>query len=89
MSAARFVVSGGVQGVWFRASTRGQAVALGLRGHAVNLDTGDVEVVAAGAPDALETLARWLQVGPPLARVERVTRESHEDAAVGDGFRCG
>lgn len=45
-----------MQGVWFRASTRDQALALGLRGHAVNLDDGSVEVVAAGLPDALDAL---------------------------------
>ena len=46
MAAARFIVHGKVQGVWFRASTRDVAVRLGLTGHARNLANGDVEVLA-------------------------------------------
>ena len=40
VKAARFLVSGKVQGVWFRASTRAQAERLALRGHARNLVDG-------------------------------------------------
>lgn len=85
MSAARFLVSGKVQGVFFRASTREQAQRLGLRGHARNLADGRVEVVAAGDAEALDALEAWLQEGPPLAQVERVEREPYEDD-VGAGF---
>lgn len=56
MQAARFVVSGVVQGVWYRASTRERAVALGLVGHARNQTDGSVEVVAAGSAAALGAL---------------------------------
>lgn len=78
MATARFLVSGKVQGVCFRASARDEARRLGLAGWARNLADGGVEVLAAGAPealDALDALERWLRVGPPLARVERVRRE--------------
>ena len=74
MDAARFIVHGKVQGVWFRASTRAQAERLGLRGHARNLADGSVEVVAIGEAEALDALGRWLQAGPPLARVDAVVR---------------
>ena len=74
MSAARFRVTGKVQGVWFRAATRERAQALDLRGHARNLDDGAVEVVAHGAEEALAALAAWLEHGPPLARVDAVER---------------
>jgi len=87
--AARFVVGGKVQGVWFRASTREQALGLGLRGHAINLEDGDVEVVVAGPSDSIEQLRNWLDHGPPLARVDRVSREAIDDAGVGAGFSCG
>jgi acylphosphatase len=73
--AARFVVTGRVQGVFFRASTRTEALRLGLDGYANNLPDGRVEVHAEGAPAALAALAQWLQHGPPLARVEAVQRE--------------
>ena len=66
--AARFLVSGQVQGVFFRASTRFEAQRLGLGGYARNLADGRVEVLAAGTPQAVEQLARWLQHGPPHAR---------------------
>jgi acylphosphatase len=68
----RFVVSGRVQGVWFRASTRQQAEQLGLSGHAVNLPDGRVEVVACGSEAAVEALATWLWRGPELASVTDV-----------------
>ncbi|AAW76867.1 acylphosphatase [Xanthomonas oryzae pv. oryzae KACC 10331] len=74
MQAARFVVSGVVQGVWYRASTRERAVALGLVGHARNQTDGSVEVVAAGSAAALGALEAWLWQGPPAATVEAVTR---------------
>ncbi len=74
--ARRFWISGRVQGVWFRAGTREQALALGLSGYARNLLDGRVEVLAQGEPAALDALQRWLQRGPPLARVERVDVES-------------
>jgi acylphosphatase len=86
MAAARFVISGRVQGVGFRASTRAQAEALGLRGYARNLEDGRVEVLASGPTDSLERLERWLQHGPSMARVESVSRADAEQAAVGDRF---
>lgn len=76
MSARRFLISGKVQGVFFRASTRDQAEALGLTGHAINLSDGRVEVVAHGDTDALDQLGQWLQHGPDAARVDRVDVEA-------------
>ncbi|MEG8143755.1 acylphosphatase [Xanthomonas hortorum pv. gardneri] len=74
MQAARFVVTGVVQGVWFRASTRERAVALGVRAHARNQADGSVEVIAAGTDAALNALETWLWQGPPAAKVATVTR---------------
>ena len=69
-AAARWYVSGRVQGVFFRASAREQALRLGLDGRAVNLADGRVEVVASGTPEALAALEAWLRQGPPRARVD-------------------
>ncbi len=88
MAQARFRVSGRVQGVGFRAWTRNQALALGLHGWARNLADGDVEVVAAGTPDALDALAARLLQGPVTARVDRLDRQAH-DAPVPAGFLTG
>ena len=84
-SAARFFVSGKVQGVWFRASTRDEALRLGLRGHARNLDDGRVEVLAVGDAVAIDALAAWLRHGPPRARVDQLERCEAEGGA-GSGF---
>lgn len=88
-AAARFVVRGHVQGVWFRASTREQALALGVSGIARNRDDGSVEVMARGDVAALDALERWLHDGPPRARVDSVRREAVGIDAVPDGFGTG
>jgi len=84
----RFVISGHVQGVWFRDSTRRQADRLGLTGYARNLPDGTVEVVACGASGAIDELRRWLHDGPPLARVESVVELDCDDPAPA-GFGTG
>jgi acylphosphatase len=76
MPTARFIVSGRVQGVFFRASAREQALAMGLTGHAMNLDDGRVEVLASGSSEALDSLEQWLQQGSPAASVDKVFREN-------------
>lgn len=76
MSTARFTISGSVQGVAFRAAAREQALALGLTGHALNLDDDRVEVVASGKADDIDALERWLQEGPQAAEVAKVFREN-------------
>lgn len=81
MPCARFIVTGRVQGVFFRASTRNEAVRLGITGHAKNLADGSVEVVACGPDDALAELEAWLQHGPPLAHVASVRSEGLPDQA--------
>lgn len=86
MPGARFLVEGKVQGVFFRASTRAQALGLGLRGWARNLPDGRVEVVAMGEMRALDALAQWLEDGPPAARVDAVVREGADDDVQAEGF---
>ncbi|MFT3896816.1 MAG: acylphosphatase [Thermomonas sp.] len=86
MAAARFLVGGKVQGVFFRASTREQALKLGLRGYAKNLPDGRVEVLAEGDERALDALERWLHVGPPMAKVETVERGDAGAEEVSEGF---
>ena len=72
MIARRCHVSGRVQGVFYRASTREYAVRLGLAGYARNLDDGRVEVLIVGEPPAVESLIQWLHTGPPAASVNSV-----------------
>jgi acylphosphatase len=76
VTCARFIITGKVQGVFFRASTRECAVRLGLTGHAKNLVNGNVEVAASGSREAVDELDAWLHHGPPAAQVECVLREA-------------
>jgi acylphosphatase len=81
MVCRRCLVSGHVQGVYFRASTRQLAQSLGVTGYARNLRDGRVEVLACGADGAVAALCAWLSDGPPGARVSEVQCESHEAEA--------
>ena len=80
MIAKRCVVSGKVQGVWFRASAKREAERLGVTGHAKNLPDGSVEVLACGDADAVSALIEWLHAGPPQAKVAKVLVEDAEVA---------
>jgi len=84
--ARRFTIKGRVQGVWFRDSTRKKAESLGLSGHAINLNDGNVEVLACGDEAAIDQLAGWLQSGPPMAKVTQVIEDDAEWEDVA-GFR--
>ncbi len=72
VQAIRCIVSGRVQGVYYRAATAEQAQRLNVDGWVRNLADGRVEVVAAGEPEAVAALTRWLWQGPPAASVDAV-----------------
>jgi acylphosphatase len=74
----RFLVSGRVQGVFFRAATEAAARRLGVTGWVRNLVDGSVELVACGEDVNLAELERWLWQGPPRARVEQVQSREAE-----------
>jgi len=63
------IAEGRVQGVFYRASARSEALSLGLTGWVRNLENGNVEIVAEGAAEKLEALAAWCRKGPPGALV--------------------
>jgi len=71
----RCLVAGRVQGVFYRASARFQAQALGITGYARNLADGRVEVLACGEPEALARFQEWLRQGPSGAWVSGVSCE--------------
>jgi acylphosphatase len=84
----RFRVTGKVQGVFFRQSTRIEAKRLGLRGTARNLSDGSVEVFALGEALAVDELRVWLGQGPAQARVDDV-RELIASEEVGTQIPAG
>lgn len=68
----RFVVTGRVQGVAFRACTQREATRLGAAGFVRNRTDGAVEGEAEGAADVIDALLQWLAGGPAWARVDRL-----------------
>jgi len=69
---AHVVVSGLVQGVYFRYSTREKAKDLGLTGWVRNLPTRQVEAVFEGEEAKVEEMIEWCRRGPAGARVDKV-----------------
>jgi len=83
--ARRVVVSGRVQGVFFRDSCRERARGLGIAGWVRNTAGGTVEVWAEGDVAQVDELVRWCREGPGLAEVERV--DVHDETPAGsDAF---
>jgi acylphosphatase len=68
-------VSGRVQGVYFRDSTRQRAVSLGLTGWVRNLRDGRVEALFVGSQEACQQALEFVHSGPPSARVTDVVHE--------------
>ena len=72
ISTRCFVISGEVQGVFFRANTKEVANRLRILGSAINQSDGTVKVIAKGDQDSLQQLFNWLLIGPRLAHVDDV-----------------
>jgi acylphosphatase len=82
--AVRIVVSGRVQGVWFRGWTIEAAEARGVRGWVRNRRGGQVEALLIGPADSVEAVIAACRHGPPAARVEAVDRTAAaDDGSVG------
>lgn len=88
MICRRCIVSGRVQGVWYRAATQEQARKLGLTGSAINRANGNVEVVVCGEEKIARQLCDWLWQGPTHAQVSDVKCENI-DIAMPQKFTTG
>jgi acylphosphatase len=82
---AHVFVSGRVQGVYYRASTREQAEERGVDGWVRNLDDGRVEAVFEGPEAAVESMVEWCHEGSSRARVEDVDVENEDPEGI-EGF---
>ncbi len=82
--ARRCYVSGRVQGVFYRATTRQKATELGIAGYARNLQDGRVEVLAVGSPERVQALIEWLWIGSATSQVTEVAVEEVDPEALGD-----
>ena len=78
MDQAHLIISGNVQGVFYRASCQDVAVKYGLKGWVKNLPNGQVEVLAQGNKQQIEQLIEWCKKGPPHADVTDVKTEWHD-----------
>lgn len=82
---AHVYVSGKVQGVYFRATTRDRAREMGVDGWVRNLDDGRVEAVFEGSENAVAQLVEFCHEGSDAARVDDV-EITYEDPQGEDGF---
>ena len=78
MKAVRVLISGRVQGVWYRAWTKKQAEALGLDGWVRNCAEGDVEALFAGPDETVDQMLAECANGPPYARVSAISTNPGE-----------
>jgi acylphosphatase len=74
----RILVSGRVQGVFYRDTCRREAERIGVGGRASNLDDGRVEVIVEGEPDAVEAMIDWCRKGSDPANVTNIEVEEQE-----------
>jgi len=75
MEVRRLVVTGLVQGVWYRGSMVAQAQAIGVTGWVRNRSDGGVEAIVAGSAEQVAAIINWTRQGPPGARVDHVAVE--------------
>lgn len=67
------LVTGKVQGVYYRQSAKEQALALGIKGKVMNLPDGNVQIIATGTKEQIDILLQWCKEGPPKAVVSNVS----------------
>ncbi|WP_407522231.1 acylphosphatase [Lacibacter sp. MH-610] len=79
------IVSGKVQGVWYRKYTVDKATELGISGFVKNLPDDSVYILATGTDEQLNALVQWCYIGSPKSRVEKV-EVKEEELQVMSGF---
>ena len=84
MKRVRVLVSGNVQGVFFRAECAKRARSAGVGGFVRNLADGRVEAVFEGQEEGVDRLVAWCREGPPWAGVEAVEASEQEPAGERD-----
>ena len=85
-SCVHVIISGRVQGVWFRASTKQKAEKLGLYGWVRNTPEGNVEAVFEGDDALVKEMIEWCHYGPPLAKVVNIEVKNQEPINGFDSF---
>jgi len=86
MIRRRVIITGIVQGVWFRARTREAAVQAGVTGWVRNLPDGGVEAVFEGEDYQVEQAVNWCYRGSPGSRVDKVQVIEEDHTGEFEGF---
>ncbi|OLD12804.1 MAG: acylphosphatase [Crenarchaeota archaeon 13_1_40CM_2_52_14] len=87
LARSRVLISGLVQGVFFRREISYLARQLGVTGWTRNLSDGSVEVIAEGDKEAIDKLIQFCRVGPSGARVRNVSVKWEDFKGEFRGFR--
>lgn len=83
---AHVIISGRVQGVFFRANTQRAAARHGVTGWVRNLPDGTVEAVFEGSGDSVDAVVEWCRTGDPPSRVDHVAVSREPCTGAFDGF---
>lgn len=75
LKTVSIIVTGKVQGVFYRQSTKEKATALDIKGEVKNLQDETVCIIASGTAEQLKQLIEWCRQGPPRAKVTNVLVE--------------
>jgi acylphosphatase len=85
--AAKIIVQGTVQGIFFRQFVEGHAKKLDLRGFCRNLISGDVEIVVEGEPESIDRLVGFVRKGPEHSQIRHVQVEDRKWSGDFEGFK--
>jgi len=80
------MISGRVQGVWFRSDTKQKAEQLGITGWVRNTADGNVEAILEGEEALVKKMIEWCHQGPPSAQVEHVEVKNQDPTNGFEGF---
>ena len=72
LKTVSIIVTGKVQGVWYRQSAKEKATELGVSGNVRNQPDGSVAIIASGLTNQLDQFIDWCRQGPPRALVKNV-----------------
>jgi len=86
MNTVLIIISGRVQGVYFRSFTQKQAVKQGVTGFVTNKPNGAVEVVACAKAEKLDCFINWCHKGPLMAKVENVIVSDYKTTEIFNEF---
>ena len=78
MKTVRLIITGKVQGVFYRATAKDVADLTGVQGWVRNLPDNNVEITATAAEETLQKFINWCTQGPPKAKVEDVIVEERQ-----------